>query len=310
MARQGCRFVDGFDAGSYPRAVKQGWPMRRVAGLSELTDEYDSLICDVWGVLHNGVASFARAAEALRRFRQARGPVVLVTNAPRPWGPIREQMRALGVPDDSYDAIVTSGDVTRAVIAERPGANVFHLGADRDLSFYEGLDAVLVPEEEADLVSCTGLFDDEVETPEDYRPMLQRFAERRLTMVCANPDLVVERGHRLVPCAGALAALYREIGGEAILVGKPHRPIYEAARSRLAELGGARTLAIGDGLPTDIRGAVDNGFDALFVTAGIHAADFGPADNPDEARVAARLAKERLSAVAFLPYLTWDGARS
>jgi HAD superfamily hydrolase (TIGR01459 family) len=242
--------------------------MRRVAGLSELTDTYDSVICDVWGVVHNGVAAFAPAVEALRRFRQGGGPVVLVTNAPRPWAPIRDQLQGLGVPDDAYDAIVTSGDVTRAVIAERPGAKVFHLGTDRDLSFYEGLDAVLVPEAEADLVSCTGLFDDEAETPDDYRPMLQRFAERRLTMVCANPDLVVERGHRLVPCAGALARLYGEIGGKAILVGKPHRPIYEAARARLAELGGERTLAIGDGLPTDIRGAVDNGFDALFVTAG------------------------------------------
>ncbi len=284
--------------------------MRRVAGLSELAGSYDSLICDVWGVLHNGVAAFAPAVDALRRFRQAGGSVVLVTNAPRPWAPIREQLRGLGVPDDAYDAIVTSGDVTRSVIAEHPGAKVFHLGADRDLSFYEGLDATLVPEAEAEIVSCTGLFDDDVDTPEDYRPMLEGFARRGLPMVCANPDLVVERGHKLVPCAGALASLYRDIGGEAILVGKPHRPIYDAARTRLAELGAARTLAIGDGMPTDIRGAVDNGFEVLFVTAGIHAADFGPADNPDAARVAERLQGESLRAVAFLPYLTWDGGTS
>ena len=284
--------------------------MRRVAGLSELSGSYDSLICDVWGVLHNGVQAFAPAVDALRRFRAGGGPVVLVTNAPRPWGPIREQLRGLGVSDDAYDAIVTSGDVTRSVIAARPGARVFHLGADRDLSFYEGLDATLVAENEAELVSCTGLFDDEAETPEDYRPMLERFAGRSLPMVCANPDLVVERGHRLVPCAGALAGLYREIGGEAILVGKPHRPIYEAARARLVELGGTRTLAIGDGLPTDIRGAVENGFDVLFVTAGIHGPDFGPPEDPEAARVAARLDSEGLSAVAFLPYLTWGGAPS
>ena len=282
--------------------------MRRVAGLSELTGQYDSLICDVWGVLHNGVSSFASAVDALRRFRQEVGPVVLVTNAPRPFGPIREQLRTLGVADDAYDAIVTSGDVTRAVIARRPGAKVFHLGADRDLSFYEGLDATLVPEADAELVSCTGLFDDLAEMPEDYRPMLERLARRGLTMVCANPDLVVERGERLLPCAGALALLYREIGGETILVGKPHAPIYEAARARLAELGAGRILAIGDGLPTDIRGAVDNGLDVLFVTDGIHGADFGPPGNPDPGRVVARLEADGLKAVAFLPRLTWDAA--
>lgn len=281
--------------------------MQRIRGLSELAEAYDTLLCDVWGVVHNGIAGFPAAVDALRRFRAGGGRVVLLTNAPRPATPIRKQLRGLGVPDDAYDGLLTSGDVTRDVIAQRPGVKLLHLGADRDLSFYDGLDVELVPEAEAELVSCTGLFDDETETPEEYRPMLERLAARRLTMVCANPDIVVERGHRLLPCAGALARLYGELGGEAVLVGKPHRPIYAAARKLIADLGGSRVLAIGDGLPTDIRGACDNGFDVLFVTGGIHAADFGLTDAPEQVRVEARLQAEGLSAVAFIPALAWDG---
>jgi HAD superfamily hydrolase (TIGR01459 family) len=280
--------------------------MRRVNGLKELAGAYDALVCDVWGVLHNGVASFPAAVEAIRRFRSESGPVLLMTNAPRPAGPIREQLKGLGVTADSYDAIVTSGDVTRGLIGEKPGAKLFHLGSDRDLSFYAGLDVKLVPEAEAELISCTGLFDDITETPEDYRQLLARLAARGLTMVCANPDLVVERGDQLLYCAGALAALYAELGGKAVLAGKPHAPIYEAARKMLEELGARNPLAVGDGLPTDIRGACDNGVPALFVTGGIHAADFGPVDEPDQARVNARLDAEGMSAVAFMPRLAWE----
>jgi len=283
--------------------------MRRVRGLGELADGYDGLLCDVWGVMHNGVKAFPAAADALLKFRERRGPVVLITNAPRPYGAIAGQLRALGVPDDAYDALVTSGDVTRAVIAERPGVRLFHIGPDRDLPFYDGLDVKFVSAEEADLISCTGLLDDATETPEHYRRLLERLCARGLTMVCANPDLVVERGDILVYCAGALARLYGELGGRAILVGKPHAPIYEAARKKLAGLGaGAHILAVGDGLPTDIRGAVDNGLPVLFVTGGIHAADFGPTDDPDGERVAARLHAEGLAAVAYLPALVWEAA--
>jgi HAD superfamily hydrolase (TIGR01459 family) len=282
--------------------------MRRISGLVELAGSYDSLLCDVWGVLHNGVAAFPSAVAALRRFRAEVGPVVLLTNAPRPAAPIRDQLRRLHVPDDAYDAIVTSGDVTRGVISERPSAKLLHLGSERDLSLYEGLDATLVPEAEAELICCTGLFDDTTETPEDYRAVLTRLAARRLVMVCANPDLVVDRGGLLVYCAGALARLYAELGGEAILVGKPYPPVYTAARRKLAALGGSKVLAVGDGLPTDIRGACDNDLPALFVTGGIHAADFGPPEEPEPARVAARLEAEGLSAVAFSPSLAWDTA--
>jgi HAD superfamily hydrolase (TIGR01459 family) len=280
--------------------------MRRIAGLRDLAGEYDSLLCDVWGVLHNGVASFPGAVEALRNFRKSTGPVVLITNAPRPKASVGEQLQRLGVPDEAYDVIVTSGDVTRNVITPHPEVKLFHLGPERDLPLYEGLDIALVAEEEAEILCCTGLLDDTVETPEDYRALFERLIERRLRMVCANPDLVVERGSELVYCAGALACLYIELGGEAVLVGKPHAPIYVAARKQIADLGGARILAIGDGLPTDIRGAVDNDLQVLFVTGGIHAADFGDHAHPNEDRVAARLKAEGLSAAAYIPKLVWE----
>ncbi len=282
--------------------------MRRIEGLKELAGEFDSLLCDVWGVLHNGVAAFPDSVNAIAHFREAVGPVILVTNAPRPCGPVSGQLRSLGVPESAYDGVVTSGDVTRGLIAERPGVRLLHIGPERDKSFYEGLDIAFVPEEAADLVSCTGLLDDETETPEDYRALFRRLVDRGLSMICANPDIVVERGDRLVFCAGALAALYTELGGEAVLAGKPHAPIYAAARRALADLGGTRPLAVGDGLQTDIRGAVDNGIPALFVTGGIHAADFGDHAAPDGERVVARLAAEGLSAVAYMPALRWGEA--
>lgn len=282
--------------------------MRRIEGLRELAGDYDALLCDVWGVLHNGIAAFPAAVDAVVRFRAAAGPVVLVTNAPRPSPQVREQLRDLGVPDEAYDRIVTSGDVTRQLIAERPGVRVFHIGPPRDLTFYDGLDVRFAAEDEAEIVSCTGLADDSGETPDAYRPLLERLAGRGLPMICANPDLVVERGHQLVYCAGALARLYAELGGETVLVGKPHRPIYDAAKRQVATFGRSRILAVGDGLPTDIRGAVDNAVPVLFVTGGIHAADFGPPETPDGERVAARLKAEGLSAVAYIPALRWEGA--
>jgi HAD superfamily hydrolase (TIGR01459 family) len=282
--------------------------MRRVAGLKELAGDYGSLLCDVWGVLHNGVTAFPPAVDALRQFRDTSGPVALITNAPRPSDSIRVQLRGLGVPDDAYDVLVTSGDVTRMVIAKRPGVRLLHIGSDRDLPFYDGLDAVFVSEAEAELVSCTGLVDDTTESPDNYRPLFERLVKRGLVMTCANPDIVVERGEQLVYCAGALAKLYSEMGGEAVLVGKPHPPIYDAAKRQLAELGGQRILAVGDGLPTDIRGAVDNGIPVLFVTGGIHAADFGPPFDPDGERVTARLTAEGLQAIAYIPALSWNGS--
>lgn len=285
--------------------------MRRVAGLEELVGRYDALLCDVWGVLHNGVAAFPDAVDALLRFRRAGGVVVLITNAPRPSPSVRAQLARLGVPDEAYDGIVTSGDVTRSVLSAHAGAKLLHVGPDRDLPLYEGLDLVRASEEEAELVSCTGLVDDTVESPQDYRPLFTWLVARKLTMVCANPDLVVERGGKLVYCAGALAGLYAELGGDTLVIGKPHAPIYDAAKREIAEHGGRRILAVGDGLPTDIRGAVRNGIPALFVTGGIHAADFGPPGEPALDRIAARLAAEDLRVEAYIPALAWEsGGRS
>jgi len=282
-----------------------------VPGLSHIAPAYTGILCDVWGVLHNGVATFDGAHQALSAFRrETGGSVVLITNAPRPNEPIHGQLAGLGVARDAYDAIVTSGDVTRQMLRDQAGKNAFHLGPDRDLPLYDGLGLTFTGADEAGFISCTGLFNDEEETPDDYRGQLEGFALRKLPMICANPDIVVDRGNRLIWCAGALARLYEDLGGEVHILGKPHAPIYKAAMAKLAELRGEpvdkrQVLAIGDGLPTDIRGAVSQDIDVLFTTAGIHAADFGPADTPDEDLIRKRLAEEGLKARAAISRLRW-----
>jgi HAD superfamily hydrolase (TIGR01459 family) len=282
-----------------------------VPGLSALAPSYGAVLCDVWGVLHNGVAAFGPACEALTAFRrETGGPVVLITNAPRPNAPVRLQLAELGVPTSAFDDIVTSGDVTRGAIEALDGAPVLHIGPERDLTLFEGLKAPLSGEDGAEAVVCTGLVDDEQETPETYRPLFERLIARDIPFICANPDIVVERGDTLIWCAGALARLYEDMGGRVTIVGKPHAPIYEAAIARAEAAAGHKLersaiLAIGDGLPTDIRGAVANRLDALFITDGIHGADFGPAGQPDEALVRARLKEEGLTARAAVPRLAW-----
>lgn len=283
----------------------------RVAGLSELASRYDALVCDVWGVLHNGVAGYPGASDALVAARAAGCKVLLLTNAPRPSGPIHAQLASLGVAREAYDDLLTSGDATRATLEARPERRVAHVGPDRDLVLYEGLEHRLVADDEADIVVCTGLTDDAVETPDDYRGRLASFAARRLPMLCANPDIVVERGTQKVWCAGAVARLYADdFGGPVTLIGKPHAPIYAEAVRRIETLLGrpadpARVLAIGDGLPTDIRGGHGQGYDVLFVTGGIHADDFGPLDAPEATKVERRLMEEGLAVTAFLPRLVW-----
>jgi HAD superfamily hydrolase (TIGR01459 family) len=273
--------------------------------LDELAGLYPALLCDVWGVIHDGLKAFAWATEALTAYRAGGGRVTLITNAPRPRDAVLAQLDRLGVPRAAFDALVTSGEVARGLLAARKGAKVLHIGPDRDLPIYAGLPVSLVAEDEAELISCTGLFDDEAETPDDYRARMERWRARRLPMLCANPDLVVERGDRLVWCAGALAERYRQAGGETTVVGKPHPAIYRAA---LADLGDpARVLAIGDGIDTDVRGAVAAGLDVAFVTGGIHAARFGPRDAPDLAAVHAFLAEAGLPARAVMTRLVWRG---
>jgi HAD superfamily hydrolase (TIGR01459 family) len=241
-------------------------------------------------VVHNGLVAFPEACEALRSFRKQGGTVILITNAPRPADSVQRQLRKLGVADETYDAIVSSGDLTRHFVADHPGRKMFWIGPERDSSIHRGLDPVLAPLEQADYVVCTGLFDDEIESAEDYRAMLMQARERKLMLVCANPDIVVERGDRLIYCAGAIAELYRELGGDVIFYGKPHRPIYERAMALAAERQSHaiqlnRVLAIGDSVRTDLAGAHGFGIDCLFVTRGIHAEDFEGLDQLDPASV-------------------------
>jgi HAD superfamily hydrolase (TIGR01459 family) len=258
--------------------------------LRDLVGDADVLLSDIWGVVHNGLVAFPEAGEALRNFRGRGGTVILITNAPRPADSVQRQLRKLDVADETYDAIVSSGDLTRNFIASHPGQKMFWVGPERDSSIYRGLDAGLVPLEQADYIVCTGLFDDETETAENYRTMLLKARERKLTLVCANPDIIVERGDRLIYCAGAIAELYLELGGEVIFYGKPHRPIYERAMALAAERRGndvplSRVLAIGDSVRTDLAGAHGFGIDCLFVTRGIHAGEFEGVDQLDPASV-------------------------
>jgi HAD superfamily hydrolase (TIGR01459 family) len=210
-----------------------------VAGLSELAPAYRGLLCDVWGIIHDGVAAYPRAGEALMQYRREGGKVLLITNAPRPKADVIEMLDRMGVPRAAYDDVVTSGETARGVLAARPGARVYHVGPERDLPIYFGLQLEFGDEDDCDLISCTGLFDDEHETPDDYLDSMREWQERGVPMLCVNPDIVVERGSRLVWCAGALAERYREMNGQTIVVGKPYAPIYERALARLGELSGA-----------------------------------------------------------------------
>lgn len=258
--------------------------------LRDLVAEVDVLLSDIWGVVHNGLVAFDDACEALQNFRGKGGTVILITNAPRPADSVQRQLRKLHVADETYDAIVSSGDLARNFVAAHPGQKMFWVGPERDSSIYRGLEAGLVPLEQADYIVCTGLFDDETESAENYRPMLLKARERKLTLVCANPDIVVERGDRLIYCAGAIAELYLELGGEVIFYGKPHRPIYERALRLAAERRGGevplkRVLAIGDSVRTDLAGAHGFGIDCLFVTRGIHSEEFEGLDQLEPASI-------------------------
>ena len=239
-----------------------------IASLDEVFGQYDALLCDVWGVLHDGHVKSPEAETALIRARGAGLQVVLVTNSPRLSAGVVAQLDALDVSRQAYDAIVTSGDATRALIARGP-TKLFHVGPPRDVDIVGGLPVTLVGEDEAEILLTTGLFDDEVETPEDYAALLGRLAARGVPMVCANPDIVVHRGERLIFCAGALGEAYASLGGTVRLAGKPHRPIYDVALERLS-MPNPRVLCIGDGLMTDVKGGASIGADVLFIQEGIH----------------------------------------
>ena len=266
-------------------------PLSFTSRFASLAAHYDVLLSDVWGVVHNGIAATTESCDALIRFREAGGTVILITNAPRPGAGVQAFIDRLKVPHTAYDHIISSGDVTRALIAERKGQRVYHVGPERDIPIFDGLDARVVPVESADYVVCSGLHDDTKETPQDYRDIVAAMRARDLLMICANPDIVVERGEQLVYCAGAIADLYVAAGGKAIYAGKPYRPIYEQAVALAESVRGrsvapARVLAIGDSVRTDVKGAEAFGIDCLFVTAGIHAEELGERDNPDASALA------------------------
>jgi ribonucleotide monophosphatase NagD (HAD superfamily) len=257
-------------------------------GLSDVAGDYDAAICDVWGVLHNGREAFLPAADAMRRFRKTRGPVVLLSNAPRLADGVEGLFDRVGLSRDFYDGIMTSG--------------LFYLGPPRDNPLFEGLDIRLTSPEEAEIVLCTGFYDDETETPEDYRAQLEAFKARALPFLCANPDIVVQRGDKLIYCAGAIARLYESLGGETVYYGKPYPAVFEKSLEKLRKIAkAARPLVIGDGIETDIAGAGRMGLDALFIAGGIHAGELRA--RPDA--LGEILAKSGAAAVAAMTALKW-----
>jgi len=247
--------------------------------LSEIADQYDALLCDVWGVVHDGTHAHADAVHALAQFRARRGPVILLSNAPRPAEDVEQQFARLRVPKECYDSILTSGMLAREDIEGRSAGRelrLLHIGPERDRGIIRDLQVICVAANEAELVLCTGLYDDDAEKPDDYRVMLADLKARELVLLCANPDIVVQRGGKLIYCAGALARVYTEMGGDVVYYGKPHPPIYAAAKERLRFAAGRdalHILVLGDGIETDIRGANGAGLDAVFIADGIHGED-------------------------------------
>lgn len=277
-----------------------------LTSIAQLAQGREAWLTDVWGVIHNGVEPFVAACDACIRFRLAGGLVVLLSNAPRPWSSVAAQIVRIGVPRFAWDAIVTSGDVARALIGAVRERTLFHLGPERDLPIYDGLDVRLGAADAAEVISCTGLFDDEIETPDDYAEMLRGFSARGLPMICANPDLTVERGTKLVYCAGALAESYQKLGGKVEYAGKPYLPIYDMAFETMAKLKGrqvdkASILAIGDGIATDIAGAQSAGVESVFVTSGIHVSG----SCFDETTLADLFPDPSARPVAAMPSLAW-----
>lgn len=249
-----------------------------ISGLAEIAPGHDALICDVWGVIHDGARHHPDAAAALGRFRRDHGPVILLTNAPRVPDEVAAQCASYGLPGDCYDAIVSSGGAARAELKRQAASfkgrlPIYYIGPDRDLPVIGGLNVTRTDIGHAQVALAIGLVDDMTETPADYADRLATMAARGLVMLCANPDLVVHRGTRLVYCAGSLAKAYEELGGKAIYYGKPYRPVYAQALDEAAKVLGRKPghpLAVGDGLMTDVKGANGAGMPVLFVADGVH----------------------------------------
>lgn len=278
--------------------------------LAEISAPYDALFVDLWGCLHNGVRPFPEAVAAMRTYKASGGVILLLTNSPRPKASVIRQLERIGVPADIYDDIASSGDAAQAALmAGMVGDKVYHLGPERDLSFFRDMpeylrtkrDIVRVPLDQAEGIVCTGLFDDQTETPDDYRLTILDGVNRGLKLLCANPDIAVDLGDKRIFCSGAIAQAYEAAGGTSLYFGKPHAPIYQLALSRLAaiakrEIDNDRILCIGDGINTDVRGAMAEGLDSLFLTGGLAAGEI-PVKNgtPDADNLQAFLQDHRLS---------------
>ncbi|MDO5528092.1 MAG: TIGR01459 family HAD-type hydrolase [Paracoccus sp. (in: a-proteobacteria)] len=277
---------------------------RIITALADISADYDVLFCDLWGCLHNGQRPYPAAVAALEAFRAEGGKVVLMTNAPRPAPYVEAQLDLMGVPRGAWDVIASSGDAAQEAMyrGDIPGP-VWHCGPEKDLGFFDPpVDGGPAPEiervapEEAASIVCTGLFDDRTEGPEDYRARLEPLAAKGAPLLCANPDIVVDVGEQRIYCAGAIAEFYESLGGRSLYYGKPHAPIYDLAKRRLGLDDRARILAIGDGIHTDVAGAKAQGIDAIFVTGGLAASQFGDdVENPDPARLEAWLDGQNLA---------------
>ena len=288
--------------------------VRIIEHLAEVANDYDAVFCDLWGCLHNGITAFPEAVEALRAFRADKGKVVLVTNAPRPRADVQKQLVQMNVPDDCWDTIASSGDSARSAMYQGVvGNKVWFMGEDRDLTFFEPLHLIenpveieKVPLEEAEGIVCLGPFDAQAD-PAVNRPEFLYAKTKRMKLLCANPDIVVDRGETREWCAGALAQLYAEMGGESLYFGKPHPPVYDLARRRLTELGtdvpDNRILAIGDGIATDIKGALGEDLDSIFVTGGLAAVETKTTRQPDPDALDAFITAQQYAPTFAMGYL-------
>jgi HAD superfamily hydrolase (TIGR01459 family) len=238
--------------------------------LAELSRQFPVWLCDVWGVVHDGVIPIPSAVSALQNHRAQGGKVILITNAPRPSASVVQHLNQMGVPKSAYDAIVSSGDVTRKLMSVHGAGGLYHLGPEIDVVLFKGLSVKRVELEQATAVLCTGFLDERVETAKDYLPLLNRMKSLGLMMICANPDKVVRKGDVIVPCAGALAEAYEQIGGKVLMAGKPFAPIYDAALELAGKPPRTQVMAIGDGPETDVKGAHANDLACLFITGGIN----------------------------------------
>ncbi len=280
-------------------------PIPILSGVAEITASRKAWFCDVWGVLHDGVSAFPAAVDACHAFLRRGGEIVLVSNSPQPSAPVLEHLHLVGVPRGCFTALVTSGDVTRSYVEAYAAEPMFHLGPEDDECLFEGLKVQFVPAKSAKVAVCTGFFDEDQETVEDYEPMLAALAARGVPMICANPDLVVERGSKLVPCSGLLAQRYAALGQTVIQAGKPYPPIYQAAMRKLSRpVPKSAILAIGDGIHTDIEGACAQDIDAIYIASRVNLGNAAE-EGLSPPLLDALFAGKPFRPAAAMPYLRW-----